>query len=119
MHALRLHGLPHLDGLEAESMLPVPEELLHLLWLVVVRLGQLLAPPRSMTEMHDMTVGVDVFVLDNVLVVQCFLEGPNVLFVKAVIDNDVVGIRRVRVQGLTLDIVVLPLFIIVLPHDDG
>lgn len=62
-------GLLGLECLETKSMLPVPEELLNLLWLVEMRLGQLLSPLWRMTEMKGMSIWLEVWVCDDLLII--------------------------------------------------
>ena len=61
--------MPGLEGLEAKSMLPVPEELLDLLRLVEMRLGQLLAPLWRMTEVSGMCIWLKIWVDNDLLVI--------------------------------------------------
>lgn len=71
-----------------------------------------------MTEMKSLSIWILIWVYNHFLIHNGSRERPDDIFVKAVIDNDGVGIWRVRVQGLTLDIIVLPLFIIVFTLND-
>lgn len=59
-------------------------------------------------------VGIEVRVLDHFLVVEVLREAPDVLLVETVIDGDRVWVWRMRVEGLTLKVIVLPFLVIVL-----
>jgi len=89
--------LSQLDGFKAESVLPVTMELLNLLWLVEMGLGELLTPLRSVTLMQILRKWCgSVWVLDDFLVGQCSREDPNGLLVEAVINQNIVMVWWVR-----------------------
>jgi hypothetical protein len=73
-------------------------ELLHLLWLVEMGLGELLTPLWSITLMEILREWRgSVWVLDDFLVSQCFREDPNGLLVETVINQNIVMVWWVRI----------------------
>lgn len=52
-----------------------------------------------------------VWIVNDVLVVDGLMEGPDVVLVVAVVDDGNVGVGRVRVEGLTLGVVEVKLLI--------
>lgn len=96
-----------LESLQTESVLPVALELRELLGLVEVRHGQFGTPERSVASQAVGSQGTVVRVPQDVLVERRLAKVPNVFLVESVVDNRVVGVRRVVVERLTLNIVKL------------
>ena len=79
---------------------------------------KLLSPPGNVALLQGLGEIESDVILDQVLVVTGDAEGPNLFFIKTVIDNWVVRIRRVGVERLSLGVVPDQLLIGVLSRDD-
>ena len=58
-------------------------------------------------------------VLNDVLIVVCDSEVPDLLLIATSIDHWEIGIRWVGIDGLTLDVSPVPLLIVILSWDQG
>ena len=114
-----LSCVTHLDAFELDTKGPLLEELGVFIVSVESRGCELETPPGCSTLLDGAPGVPGVRVVDHVLVIVGLAEGPWLLFVESVVDNGHVGIRRVRVEGLTLGVVEEELLISVHGGDDG
>ena len=109
-----LQGVSHLNLGEAFSVLPLLKEL------PVLLLGEedwcleLLTPPGCVVQLHGLPRVFDEGVADHLLVEVGLTPGPGSELIQTVIDEGHVGVGRITVERLTLDIVKYQLFVIVL-----
>ena len=114
-----IHGrMLRLESFETLAMCPVPEELLHLLFFVEVRLSQLFTPVRSERFHRLFAEIVSVIILYECLVENCARECPNIFLIATMIDHWRLLAGWVRVQRFTLNVVEVPGFVVILHRDD-
>ena len=117
-NARQENGMLCLDHLKTKTSLPVSEHFGVLVILVEGGSGELLSPPGNVALLQGFGEIERDVVLDQILVVTGNSEGPDLLLVETVIDNRVVGIGRVGVEGLSLGVVPDQLLIGVLGWDE-
>jgi len=103
----------HLKHFELKSDAILMEELGVLVVLVESGCRQLDTPPRCIMVLKGGPDLISVLVVDDDLVVVRFTESPRFEFVKTVIYNWDVGIRRVSVERLALSVEPVELLICV------
>lgn len=106
-----------LDGLETKSVGPVSVELWHLLWLVESWHCELVSPEWS-KAVSGLLSAWNPEVLDSFLIVEGSWEGPDIVFVKSVINGDSVWLWWIGVKRLSLNVPELKLLIVILSRDD-
>ena len=114
-----LFSMLNFEHFECEADAVLMQELAPLLLFVESWCTELDTPPRSVVLVDGSPSIPGVRVMDHILVVICLTEGPNVIFVQTMIDKWNVGVRRVRVQILTLSVGRDKLFVSVLHGDEG
>jgi hypothetical protein len=96
--------------------------LLHVLFefiiLVEGRGDKLLTPERNVGSSSGSVEVVDIRVLNSQLVKSGKSEGPDFILFESMINRGIIGIGRVSVEGLSLDIEEFKGFIIII-HGDG
>lgn len=96
--------------------------MLHVLFefiiLVEGRGDKLLTPERNVRSSSSSVEVVDIRILNSQLVKSGKSEGPDFVLFESMINRGIVGIGRVSVEGLSLDIVEFEGFIIII-HGDG
>lgn len=96
--------------------------MLHVLFefiiLVEGRGDKLLTPERNVRSSSGSVKVVDIRILNSQLVKSGKSEGPDFVLFESMINRGIVGIGRVSVEGLSLDIVEFEGFIIII-HGDG
>ena len=115
---VRLKEVLDLDFFKAKSVVPVAQELKVLLFAEEGRGHELVAPERHVVFGQSAFGVLLVVVADHILVVGGQLERPNVVFFEAVVDGEHVGVRGVRVERLTLEVVEAEELIIVMVGND-
>lgn len=116
---LPLRGLANLDQLKTNALLPLEHEFVVLLVSVEGGRRQLVTPEGHMVQLECVPGVSSVLVENSVLVVAGLSEGPDVLFVKLMIDEGHVRVRGVSEHGLTLLIVEVEKRIVIIDGNDG
>lgn len=89
------HRLFHLESFETKSVLPVTVEFSNFFFAIKMRLGKLLTPKWSETQVDVFGERTEIVVFDHLLIVQVSTEGPNIIFINTMIDKDLVRVWRV------------------------
>lgn len=100
-----------LEGLEVETDRVLAKELVEFLGCVERRCRELESPPWSVVLLSGTPWVLGPRIVDHNLVVIALAEGPGAHLIDTVVDDWNIGVHRVRVQGLTLGIVVDKLLI--------
>lgn len=111
------HCVLDLEELKTKAGGPLTVEGLHLLLLEEGGSEELLTPVGCMCVLSGIPGIQNVFILNDILIVTCAVECPDLELVQTVIDEWHVGIGRVGVQRLTLNIVEVQLHIVILSWD--
>lgn len=102
-----------LDEFEPETIVPVTHELLELLLAMERGSRELGSPEGCVRFVHRAVKVVFVGVRDHFLVVGVQTERPNVVLFETVVSRDHVGVWRIRVQRLALNVVKLEHLVVV------
>lgn len=109
----------HFKAFECETDAVLMQELSPLIIFVESHSTKLNTPPRSVVFLGCLPGTLGVRVMNNRLVVVCFTEVPNELFVQTMINKWNVGVRRVRVQILTLGVCSKEFLVSILSGNEG
>jgi len=109
----------HLEDLKSESVLPVAEEPLHLVFFVPGGHREFFSPERSVALHVTLFETLNVRILNDINVVQVFGKIPDFFLVQAVIDGDVVRVGWMGIQVLSIDVEPFELFVVVSFGDNG
>ena len=104
--------------LELKSRGPLSEELGILLLLEPSGCSELLTPPWRVCLPEGAPHVLDIWIVDDLLIVVGLAEGPDVVLIETVVERGRIRIRRVRVERLTLGVVPNELLISIGGWDD-
>jgi len=110
-----VHLLQHF---QTTSMVPMALESVHFVTLVPGGHCELLTPEGSKAEFARGILGVSPSVLDNLLVEKSSVEGPNMILIHSVVNSGSSTRRRIRVYGLSLNIIEFKLLVGVFTRND-
>lgn len=106
-----------LNDLKALSPVPLPHHLFEFFFGIESGSGKFFSPEGNVITLLGLGQALFVFVVNGQLVIGSKLERPHFVFLQTMVDGWVVRVRRVRVNRLTLDVVVVVHFIIVIHWD--
>ena len=116
---LNLLNMLLLQTFKSEAVNILCHELLVFFLLVEGRRGEFKTPMRSVGLREGSLWIIGPPVVDVDLVVESLVEGPGVLFVKAMVNYGQVGIGRIREKGLSLEVIVNILLVCVRSQNLG
>lgn len=109
--------LSHFDVFKTESVIPMLHELFILFLLVERWSEKLLTPSWKMHLLGWFPKISQILILDDNLIVACYIPCPNVFFIETMINSWLVSVRWICVKRLSLQIIEVKFLIVIFDWD--